>query len=84
MPAGTTTVHNISCDNPKHKDTDLDPADPIGWILVTSEVYGKGPATAKVYCSEKCISQDAASLVVIEPPHPELLETQPEPVAEEA
>lgn len=59
MPVENTSSVAISCDNPGcSHDHGLDPANRIGWLFVSSEVYGS-PTQSHVYCCPDCAAMDA-------------------------
>jgi hypothetical protein len=60
MPVGEVTTVNIVCDNVECPGNELDPADRMGWIFVTHEVYGE-PVKQSVFCSSGCVSAAAAA-----------------------
>lgn len=53
MPVEKNETLNIVCDNPACPGNDLDPADRMGWFIVTSEFYGE-PTQQHVFCSAEC------------------------------
>lgn len=55
MPVVETTTLAITCDNPACPGNALDPTDRIGWLFVSSEVYGQ-PTQQHVFCSASCVS----------------------------
>jgi hypothetical protein len=72
MPVETTVTTNVTCDNPACPGNALDPADPNGWLHVTSQIWGEPAAAVRVYCCSECAAADHESLVVVteatEPP----------------
>jgi hypothetical protein len=54
MPVETTSVTRISCDNPACPGNDLDPAERLGWLFISSEVYGESTVQT-VFCSYGCL-----------------------------
>jgi len=67
MPLETGEIIRITCDNSKCPGNTLDEKTREGWFFVSGEVYMKGPTTQMVYCSSKCLSEDADSVYVLNP-----------------
>ncbi len=61
MPVDSETTMTISCDNPACPGNSLDPADRLGWLFVSHEVYGE-PTGSNVYCCAGCVSAAAAAV----------------------
>lgn len=55
MPKEEKRVVLISCDNTECPGTDLEPNDQLGWLLISSEVYGQMPRQ-RIFCSPACLS----------------------------
>ena len=56
MPVEQETVLTISCDNPDCPGhPDLDPADRMGWLFISHEVYGE-PTAQHVFGNYDCLS----------------------------
>jgi hypothetical protein len=58
VPIDQQTALNITCDNPACPGNDLDPANRLGWFIVTSEIYGQA-TTQHVFCSKECAAAAA-------------------------
>lgn len=54
MPINEESVLSIVCDNPACPGNTLDPGDRLGWLFVSSEVYGE-PTRQTVFCSFGCV-----------------------------
>jgi hypothetical protein len=65
MPVDETTNLSIVCDNPTCPGNELDPADRIGWLFISSEVYGE-PTAQHVFCSQACVNAATADPALFE------------------